>query len=128
MGKACIMGKGIAFILGVVAAVAFLVGYVMAIVAGIWWPNNEAILIILAILGLVVGLFNITGREIVPYLVAAIALVLIGTAKPFQPLETVSEDMVANINDVVTLLAVFTAPAALLQAIRAGISLARPGD
>ena len=120
--------KGIAWLLSVAAAISFLTGYFIAIIAGIWWPDNEAILSILAIMGLLVGFFNITGREVVPYLVAAIALVLIGTAQPFEPLRTVNDGMVDNINDVVTLLAVFTAPAALVQAIRAGIAFASPGD
>lgn len=121
---------GVVWILSVAAAVSFILGYLLAVVAGIFWPTNEAILAILAIMGLLVGFFNITGREIVPYLVAAIALVLIGTANPspFQPLERVSEDLVANIDDVVDLLAVFIAPAALIQAVRAGLVLASPGD
>ncbi len=124
------MSGGVVWILSVAAAISFILGYLLAVVAGIFWPTNEAILAILAIMGLLVGFFNITGREIVPYLVAAIALVLIGTANPspFQPLERVSEDLVANINDVVDLLAVFIAPAALIQAIRAGLVLASPGD
>lgn len=120
--------KGITWLLSVAAAISFLTGYLVAIIAGIWWPDNEAILSILAIMGLLVGFFNITGREVVPYLVAAIALVLIGTAQPFEPLRTVNGGMVDNINDVVTLLAVFTAPAALVQAIRGGISFSSPGD
>lgn len=120
--------KGIAWLLSVAAAISFLTGYLIAIIAGIWWPDNEAILAILALMGLMVGLFNITGREVVPYLVAAIALVLIGTTQPFEPLRTVNDGMVDNINDVVTLLAVFTAPAALVQAIRAGVAFSSPGD
>jgi len=120
--------KGIVWLLSVAAAISFIAGYLIAIIGGLWWPDNEAILSILAIMGLLVGFFNITGREVVPYLIAAVALVLIGTAHPFQPLEKVNEDMVKDIDDVVSLLAVFIAPAALVQAIRAGIYLAAPGD
>jgi len=120
--------KGIVWLLSVAAAISFIAGYLIAIVAGIWWPDNGAILSILAIMGLLVGFFNITGREVVPYLIAAVALVLIGTAHPFEPLRTVNESLVDNIDDIVMLMAVFTAPAALVQAIRAGIYLAAPGD
>jgi len=57
---------GVVWILSVAAAVSFILGYLLAVVAGIFWPTNEAILAILAIMGLLVGFFNITGREIVP--------------------------------------------------------------
>ena len=120
--------KGIAWLLALSASISFIAGYFIAVIAGIFWPDNEAILSILVIMGLLVGLFNITGREVLPYLVAAIALVLIGTAQPFDPLRTVNDGLVDNINDVVMLLAIFTAPGALIQAIRAGIFLTSPGD
>lgn len=100
----------------------------ISVIAGIWWPDNSGIIATLAVLGLVVGIFNITTREIIPYLVAAIALVLIGTAQPFTPLDDVWDGLGRRSNDIVGLMAIFTAPAAVIQAIRAGISLARPGD
>jgi len=122
------VGKGIGWILNLGAALSFFFGYVIAVVAGIWWPDNEPILIALVIMGLLVGLLNITAREAVPYLVAAIALIIIGATQPFNIFVRVNEDIVANINDVTTLLALFIGPAALIQAIRAGITLGAPND
>ena len=122
------IGKGINRLLSIAAAVSFFAGYVIAIVAGVLWPTNEPILIALLAMGLLVGFLNITSREIMPYLVAAIALIVIGTAHPFNSFDRVNHDLVVNINDVTTLLALFTAPAALVQAIRAGITLSAPGD
>ncbi len=122
------VGKGIKWILGVAASISFFFGYVIAVLAGILWPTNEPILITLLAMGLLVGFLNITSREVVPYLVAAIALILIGTTHPFNYFDRVNHDLVVNINDVTSLLALFTAPAALLQAIRAGITLSAPGD
>lgn len=122
---------GLIVLLSLAAAISFIVGYVISVIGGIWWPGNDGILVALVVMGVLVGLFNITGREVVPYLVAAIALILIGTAdpSPFQPItDNVSEDLGMNLDDIVDLMAVFTAPAALIQAIRAGITLAKPGD
>ena len=122
------IGKGINRVLSIAAAISFFSGYVIAIVAGVLWPTNEPILIALLAMGFLVGFLNITGREIMPYLVAAIALIVIGTTHPFNAFDRVNHDLVVNINDVTILLALFTAPAALVQAIRAGITLSAPGD
>jgi len=46
----------------------------------------------------------------------------------FSPLNDVWDGMGTNLNDVVRMMANFTAPAAIVQAVRAGISLAKPGD
>ena len=113
--------------LSIIGAVAFLSGYVMAIITGIWWPDNSGLIATLVILGLIVGLLNVTAGEIVPYLVAAIALVLICSADVFTPLNLVVDGMGERVNTIVRTMAIFTAPAAVLQAVRAGIILARPG-
>ncbi|MFO8010861.1 MAG: hypothetical protein R6U89_08635 [Dehalococcoidia bacterium] len=119
--------SGIRFILSIAAAMAFIAGYSVSVICGIWWPDNTVIIAALSIMGLLVGFFNIAGREIVPYLVAAIALVLIGNLGVFTPLNDVVSGLGDTANDIVFLMAVFTAPAAVVQSIRAGIILARPG-
>jgi len=115
------------YILSIAAAISFFAGYTIALVAGIWWPENGALITLLVVMGLLVGLFNVTAKEIVPYLVAAIALVLVGTSNVFEPLNNVRAGLGNDIDNVVRLMAVFTAPAAAVQAIRAGMALARPG-
>ncbi len=55
---------------------AFLFGIFLAIIAGIFVPNNLTITWILVIFGLIVGILNITSREMVPFLVASVALML----------------------------------------------------
>lgn len=114
--------------LSIIGAVAFLSGYVIAVISGIWWPEHGGLIATLVILGLLVGLFNIAGGEIVPYLVAAIALILIGGTQAFTPLNLVVDGMGDRVNQIVRMMAIFTAPAAVLQSVRAGIILARPGD
>ena len=59
---------------------AFFVGLLIAIVAGFFRDvvGPEVLVTTLVILGLLVGLFNLTAKETVPFLVAAIALMLAG--------------------------------------------------
>jgi len=108
--------------------VAFVMGYAISVVGGIWWPDNGGIVLTLVIVGLVVGLLNITGREVVPYLVAAIALVLVGRIGAFEPMNLVVDGLGDKVNDVVGMMAIFTAPAAVIQAVRVGIVLSKPGE
>jgi hypothetical protein len=107
--------------------VAFIAGYTISVIAGLWWPDNAGLIATLVLLGLVVGLLNITGREIIPYLVAAIALVVVGNFEAFESLNLVVSGLGDKVNDIVAMLAIFTAPAAVIQAIKAGIVLSRPG-
>lgn len=115
------------WILSIAAAVAFIAGYAISVIAGIWWPDVSGIILALVIMGLIVGLLNITGREIIPYLVAAIALLVVGNFGAFDALNGVRSGLGDRINNIVHLMALFTAPAAVIQAIKAGIVLARPG-
>ncbi len=57
---------------------AFIVGIIIAVLAG--FSEFYYLPTILFILGLIVGLLNITERESTPFLVAVITLLLIGTA------------------------------------------------
>ncbi|HLF04790.1 MAG TPA: hypothetical protein VI855_06185 [Dehalococcoidia bacterium] len=115
-------------LLSVVAMVAFIAGYVLSIIAGIWAPDSAVLILILVILGLIVGLLNITGKEIIPYLIAAIALIIVGNFEAFTPLNDVVDGLGDYLNDIVGMMAIFSAPAAVIQAIRAGIALAKPSD
>lgn len=60
-----------------IGSYAFLIGVLLALVLGFFGGfgiGQEVILLTLGVLGLVVGLVNITEKEIVPFLVAAIAI------------------------------------------------------
>lgn len=115
-------------IFGLVGAWAFAAGYVLAIIAGILWPDSGELILTLVILGLVVGILNITQDEMLPYLVAAIALVLIGSTGVFTPLNLVADGLGEDINLIVRMMSIFTAPAALVTAIRAGVHFAQHGE
>ncbi|MBM4444975.1 MAG: hypothetical protein FJ020_06705 [Chloroflexi bacterium] len=109
-------------------AIAFLAGMLLAIIAGGVERDNGSILLALVILGIIVGLFNITSREMIPFLVAAVALVVVGNTGRFDSLDKVIDGMGEVLNGMVDYIAVFMTPAAIITAIRVVWSLARPGD
>ncbi len=100
---------------------AFMVGILIAVIAGLvpaW--QTATVLWILVILGLIVGLLNITAKETVEFLVATIALVLIGTAG-IQTLPALGGIIIAILENIVA----FVSPAALIVALKAVYELAR---
>lgn len=124
--------------MALLGSVSFFLGVIVATISGIWWPHSGFMLGTLVLLGLAIGVLNITGKEVVPFLVSAIALVVIGTASfstgagettgIFGRLDSVSAGLGTNLDDIVRNLAIFIAPAAILNALRAAIALARPGQ
>jgi len=63
-----------------IAHYSFFVGLMIAIVAGLFRNvvSTEILVTTLVILGFLVGLFNLTTKETMPFLVASIALMLAG--------------------------------------------------
>jgi hypothetical protein len=108
-----------------VGFMAFVAGLLTALVAGIIAPASGAVILALVILGIIVGIFNITIRDTVPLLVAAVALVVVGTAG-FAPLDQLIPGLGTNINEIVNYLARLMAPAALIAAIRTLINVGFP--
>ena len=108
-----------AFILGLVIAVVF--GILAAL--GIAMGAMPAIIIVLIILGLIVGFLNISAKEILLFLVATIALIVVGGV--FAPLNVFA---IGNILDkMLALVATLMAPAAIVAAIKALWAVGMPG-
>jgi hypothetical protein len=124
------MAKGKTNILSMIGFWAFIVGLVIAVVVGILAALGmataimPAIIIVLIILGLIVGFLNITAKEILLFLVATIALIVVGSV--FAPLKTFG---IGNILDaILALIATLMAPAAIIAAIKALWAVGKPGD
>ncbi len=90
---------------------AFLFGVLLAIIAGVFVPNNMTITWILVIFGLIVGILNITTREMVPFLIASIALMM--SAGIFGALPYIGGILKAILDYIVE----FVAPAAAFIAL-----------
>ena len=52
---------------------AFLAGLAIAVLAGVFAPSSAIITLVLGVIGLVIGVINVSDKEIVEFLVAAIA-------------------------------------------------------
>jgi hypothetical protein len=110
-----------------IGSYAFIVGVVIAIIAGVgatgflgtaaaWVP------LLLVILGLIVGLLNITDKETEKFLISAVALIVVGTTASGL---TVIPSVGVYFAGIVQQIAVFVAPAALIVALKAVYNLAR---
>lgn len=117
-------------VLGLIGFWAFVVGLIIALVAGVMSALGmataimPAVIIILIILGLVIGFLNITAKEILLFLVAIIALMVVGGV--FAPLKTFG--IGAILDSILALVATLMAPAAVVVAIKALWAVGKPGE
>jgi hypothetical protein len=102
--------------------IAFLLGLVIAILAGLLAPENPIIILILVLLGILIGSLNITTREILPLLLATIALVVVGDV--FSPIKMLGIGSI--LDNMLRLLATLMAPAAVIAAIKALVAIGFP--
>jgi len=86
---------------------------------------NAYVTLILLILGIVVGFISVTSKEVTPFLIAAIALVVVGASTVWSPLL-----MKGQLNllyywatEIVSYIAAFAAPAAVIIAIRSLLAM-----
>ena len=117
---------------GTIGLLAFLGGMILSVVGGIWWREYSSITLALVIMGILVGFLNITGKEVLPLLIAAIALIVVGAVGiggdgVFGALDKIGGHAGLRLNGIVAYLATFMAPAAVISAFRAVWAVARPG-
>jgi len=106
---------------------AFIIGVLVAVVIGLFSNNLEIttrgwLVLLLVVLGLIVGLLNVTEKESTSFLVAAVALLLTGTAGSTLSFIPAVGSYLAGI---VTAIAVFVTPAAIVVALKSIQSLAK---
>ncbi|MBM3166731.1 MAG: hypothetical protein FJZ83_05795 [Chloroflexi bacterium] len=110
--------------LAITGFIAFLLGLVIAILAGLLAPDNPYIIMILVLLGVLIGSLNITTKEILPLLLATIALVVVGDV--FSPIKMLGIGSI--LDSMLRLLATLMAPAAVIAAIKALVAIGFPKD
>ena len=100
---------------------AFLVGIVLALVVGIAsnLNNNPWIVGIVAILGLIVGLFNIAEKEVTPFLMSGIVLIL-ASAFGMSVMDAIPKAV-----DVLTALLTLFIPATIVVAVKNVFTMAK---
>ena len=112
-----------------VGAYAFIVVLIVAVVAGLavsQLTNQQAwVSLALAILGIVVGLTMITEKEVTAFLIVAVALIVTNGVGAFATLDTIWGGLGTAIQQVVTNIATFVAPAAVILSVKSIYALAR---
>ena len=107
---------------------AFLLGIIISILAGaaaaaaVGYPGIEYVPLILVILGLIVGLLNISDKEIKSFLIAGIALIAVGI--PGAALLTIPFIGIYVVT-VLNAISTFAAPAVLVVALKAFYGLSK---
>jgi hypothetical protein len=99
---------------------AFILGVLLAILAGLFLGPEGWVAALLVALGAVVGLLNVSERETTPFLVASVALLLAGSAG-LETLPLIGTFLAPILSNLVA----FVAPAAVIVAIKAVYDLAR---
>lgn len=96
---------------------AFYIGLVIAILAAfVVVPTSKELIFVLGLLGIIVGLLNITAKEVAPYLTASIALLIaaMSIAKALEIIPGVSLYIGALLNNIVY----FVGPGAAIVALK----------
>ena len=104
---------------------AFVIGLILAIIFALISGNTvpQWAVFVLAILGIIVGLLNVTGREAEKFLIAAVAFLL-----SFSALSNVFTVVVGGwpaVGTFFSLLNIFIAPAAAIVAIKVIFGIAK---
>lgn len=107
---------------------AFLACVVIAILAGIAvgaaGVSSAWVALLLVVLGVIVGLTTVTEKEVTPFLVAAVALVVVSARPIFTVIDNAIPLLGSIIDGIVVNITIFVAPAAIIIAVKAVYALA----
>lgn len=98
---------------------AFLIGVILAVILGLFGGLTPTMVWILFVIGLIVGLLNVTDEETQPFLIAGVVLIIAGAF---------GQDVLSTIpllNNMFYALLVIFVPATVIVAVRHVFSLAR---
>jgi len=111
-----------------IGKIVFLIGVIIAVLAGLAGDaiglSGGIVTGLLIIAGLIVGFLNVNHKETHGFLVASIALILIG-ATDVPELMEVLPGIGSFLSAILTNLTIFIAPAALVVALKIGYSIAQ---
>ena len=103
---------------------AFVGGILIAIIAGLLQTTSTFFAFTLLLLGIIVGFLNVSAKEVTPFLVAAVALLVAGSAD-FQTLNVLFNPLGTVLTSLFSFIKLFVAPAALVVSLKSIIALAR---
>ena len=103
----------------------------MGIYPGDGWEDpdigdyNGYVMIIMLVLGIIIGITSITAKEVTPFLIATIALVVATIANVWSPLANVHELLYYWAQGILNYIVAFAAPAAVIIAVKSVFAMAR---
>jgi len=101
---------------------AFIIGVILAILAGLFFGANTAVVSILIILGIIVGFLNIKDKETNAYLLAAVSLIIVTS---FGGIVLGNVAIIGKyIEGILNAIMTFVIPAVIIVALKAIYSLA----
>jgi hypothetical protein len=103
---------------------AFILGVILAVVAAIFTQLNPWLTSVLIVLGLVIGLLNIGTAETQPFLLAALALVIVSGFTSSNSIITQVASVGPVLGRIFTALLLLMVPATIVVALRSIYTLA----
>jgi hypothetical protein len=118
-----------AYLLFVIIAVVMglVVGY-MAWSEGSWAAVanvDGVVLLVMLVLGIIIGITSITTKEVTPFLIATIALVVAASANVWSPLDQIHALLDFWATGILNYIVAFAAPAAVIIAIKEVLTIAK---
>ena len=102
---------------------AFIIGVVIALLIGVFSTGGTPVATtVLIVLGLIVGLLNLTGRETTPFLLAAVSLVIVSYMG--GPVLSSVAQIGPTLQGVLGAITTFVIPATIIVALKAIYALA----
>jgi hypothetical protein len=119
-----------------IARWAFIIFVIISVIAGlaIGYMANDGqdinqthgyITLLMLILGIVIGLTSITTKEVTPFLIATIALVVAAASNVWSPLAYIDNLLYHWASYILTYIVAFAAPAAVIIAIKSVFAMAK---
>ena len=112
----------------IIAVVAGLVVGYMAWSEGSWAAVanvNGVVLLVMLVLGIIIGITSITTKEVTPFLIATIALVVAASANVWSPLDQIHALLDFWATGILNYIVAFAAPAAVIIAIKEVLTIAK---
>jgi hypothetical protein len=95
------------------------------------WSNTDVhnvngyVTLILLILGVIVGLVSVTVKEVTPFLLATIALIVASISNVWEPLTSIHSLLAYWAGGILSYIVAFAAPAAVIIAIKAILAMTK---
>ncbi|MDH5634542.1 MAG: hypothetical protein OEY30_01810 [Candidatus Bathyarchaeota archaeon] len=86
---------------------------------------NGWVILIMLILGIIIGITSITAKEVTPFLIATIALVVASAADVWAPLGNIHELLYYWATAILDYIVAFAAPAAVIISIKSVFAIAK---